>query len=236
MNPITERVTSNLRIARTEANLTQQELADKLKCSKGRVTQWELGLREVKHEALFELAPALGKSWLWFYDHDPSPKVWPHEVAEDGTQLYLGEFWVETSKTGKPRSVPLNWQAAAIIRQRILEAEANSTTYLFGGDGADRFAEACSWTKRVFQRALRKGEAHGHFHGLRHHGAQVAYSNGAPVEAISKLLGHSSLVQTEHYLGLKENLAWQACFATGKGMRQEANPWAIFDKALAKTG
>lgn len=105
MNSIADQVRKNLKLAREEARLTQTQLADKLQKSKGTVTQWECGTREIHYDALLEIAPVLGRSWLWFYqDHsqelvtlkasivneglalghseDPSDSLTPEEVAE----------------------------------------------------------------------------------------------------------------------------------------------------------
>ena len=56
----------------------------------------------------------------------------------------------------------------------------------------------------------------GHFHGLRHRGAHNAWRAGAPIESISRLLGHSNLVQTQHYLGITDEAMWEAAYATDK--------------------
>lgn len=158
-------------------------------------------------------------------------KLWPHKVTEDGRQLYLGQIHIETSKTGKSRTVPLSWQAAEIVRERL----ATGAAYLFGQAIPDRFAAACRWAKSIWARSLKAVGQGGHFHGLRAHGAKTAHANGAPVESVSKMLGHSNIPQTEHYLSLKDNIAWAACFAVEKGYRPDtAQPWAAFDDALPR--
>ena len=140
--------------------------------------------------------------------------TWPDEASPGS---YLGKVRVITSKTGRARTVPLTHAAAAIARRRIEEAEQLGHAYLFGGQGEDRYRAACAWAKSVWQPTLKLIGKGGHFHGLRHRGAHLAWANGAPIEATSKMLGHSSILQTEHYIGVTEDVAWASAHATGRG-------------------
>lgn len=156
-------------------------------------------------------------------------RIWV--LREDGAQaLYVGEAYVRTSKTGKGRKVALNFQAAEIVRQQLAVAAAHGWKYLFG-PMADRFQQAVGWAKSVWHRAKKKLGLKGHFHGLRHLGAHTAWQNKAPIEAISKMLGHSSILQTERYIGVTEDTVWLAAHAAGQGLKQANAPWAIFEQA-----
>lgn len=121
-----------------------------------------------------------------------------------------------TSKTGKARIVPLSSRAVAIILRRIALAKSRGSIYLFGGQSENRFSVACSWAKAVWRPAILTIGKGGHFHGLRHLGAHKAWKNGAPIEAISKMLGHSTIAQTEHYIGVSEDSMWAAANAAAK--------------------
>jgi len=130
---------------------------------------------------------------------------------------HLGKVRVITSKTGRARTVPLNHQAAEIANRRVAIAQELGHAYLFGDQVEDRFLAACSWAKRVWYPTVKLVGKGGHFHGLRHRGAHLAWANGAPIEATSKMLGHSNIPQTEHYIGVTEDTMWAAAHATGKG-------------------
>lgn len=69
MNPIVDRVRKNLSARRKQVGLSQQQLADAIGLSVTAVRFWEAGRREIHSEYLLQVAAALGKSWLWFYQH-----------------------------------------------------------------------------------------------------------------------------------------------------------------------
>lgn len=146
-------------------------------------------------------------------------KLWEDE--ENAGKL-LGKLRVVTSKTGKGRVVYLNNQAAAIAAERALECERTGDRYLFGPQDANRESAAIAWSKRVWKPALRKlGIANAHWHDLRHLGATTAWRNGAKIEQIRVMLGHSSVKMTERYLRIDETQGWGAALAAGKGIPKE---------------
>lgn len=147
-------------------------------------------------------------------------QIWPDP---DGAG-HLGKVRVVTSKTGRARTVPLNHQAACIALRRIEATAKAGHTYLFGGQGEDRFAEACKWARRVWRPNIKLIGKGGHFHGLRHRGARISYDNGAPIEATSKMLGHSNIPMTEHYLGLHR----------GRGLGGGPRDWARGHRTAAR--
>lgn len=158
-------------------------------------------------------------------------RVWA--LKQDGDRvLYVGEAYVSTSKTGKGRKVALNFQAADIVRRQLAVAAELGWEYLFG-PLQDRFAQALGWARKVWFKAKKVLNLKGHFHGLRHLGAHTAWLNKAPIEAISKMLGHSSILQTERYIGVTEDTVWLAAHAAGQGLQQANAPWAIFTEAPA---
>lgn len=137
-------------------------------------------------------------------------------VDEQG-QL-VGRLLVVTSKTGKPRTVLLSPAAALIAKRRIEAVGCEPEAYLFGTQRPERYHEACGWAKRSWVVAQKKAGVRGEFHGLRHAGAHRAWRNGAPIESISLMLGHRTLVQTQHYLGVTEDAMWPAARAAALGL------------------
>jgi len=123
------------------------------------------------------------------------------------------KFFVITSKTGKSRFVPLHGKASEIALRRAEECRRLGHAFLFGRQNPNRAREACAWAKRVWRPLIMEIGLGGQFHGLRHRGAHNSWKGGAPIEAISLMLGHSNLVQTQHYLGITEDIAWLAAQA-----------------------
>ncbi len=123
------------------------------------------------------------------------------------------KVFVITSKTGRSRFVPLNAAASEIALRRAAECQRLGHTYLFGGQRENRYSAACYWSRHVWRPLIKAIGEGGEFHGLRHRGAHRAWKGNAPIEAISKMLGHSNLVQTQHYLGITDETAWLAADA-----------------------
>lgn len=116
---------------------------------------------------------------------------WEHVDVE-------GRNWlIPTSKTGKPRHVPLSKDALAII------------------EALPRF-KACPWlipnpeTKKPFvsishswQRARRVAKLPGlRIHDLRHSAASFMVNSGVDLFAVGKVLGHASYQSTQRYAHL----------------------------------
>lgn len=127
-----------------------------------------------------------------------------HVILTYVNEAVVGKLKIITSKTGKGRVIPLSQEALAIILSRIKYCKENNVTFLFGPQKENRAKVASNWAKTVWRKALLEIKEKGHFHGLRHLGAHTAWKNGAPIEAISKMLGHSTIAQTEHYIGVTD--------------------------------
>jgi integrase len=111
-----------------------------------------------------------------------------------------GETWLQTSrqKTDAPTQLPLLPAALSIIRQYrdhpkcrlrkvVLPVLSNQKMNLY----LKEIAQACGMSKRLT------------FHIARHTFATtVTLANGVPLNTVSKLLGHRSVQQTEHYAKL----------------------------------
>lgn len=126
----------------------------------------------------------------------------------------VGTARVVTSKTGKGRVTPLNRVAAAICRYFVEQ----KTPWLLGGreeqDRFHRFSAAKTFIDRRFLPACKKvGIENFHWHDLRHTCASRALRNGARLEHVQQLLGHSSIVMTERYSHWEDSAIWSAANA-----------------------
>lgn len=147
-------------------------------------------------------------------------------IIADGVDAHGNRRWkllVVTSKTGRQRFVPLNAQALEIVMRRIEACKESGELYLFGAQDEDRFKAACAWAKAIWYPLIKEIGLGGQFHGLRHRGAHTAWKGKAPIETISKMLGHSSILQTEHYIGVTDDSMWLAAEAVaGLVIKKEA--------------
>lgn len=112
---------------------------------------------------------------------------------------------IPTSKTGKPRHVPLSQAALAII------------------EALPRF-DGCPWlvpnpeTKKPFsslkhgwQRAIRVAKLPGlRIHDLRHSAASFMVNSGVDLFAVGKVLGHASYQSTQRYSHLAQDTLMKA--------------------------
>ena len=128
-------------------------------------------------------------------------------VLWSDVDLLKGELTVRSNanfktKNGKTRLIPLNKVAESILRSRM---PLLSSERVFHEGKASRMSH-------LFKRYVRKvGEKEGdgpklpetiHFHTLRHSFATWLAQRGERIEAIQKLLGHSSPVTTQIYAHL----------------------------------
>jgi len=148
----------------------------------------------------------------------------------------IGKARIITSKTGKGRVIPLSPAAAAIAQRLVQACEESGRKYLFGPDRADRQAAARRWSKKYWNRALRAVQIrNAHWHDLRHLGATTAWRNGAKLEQIRFMLGHSSVKMTERYLHIEHEEMWGAAMAAGKAM-PSTSTFAHYDQSFDQTG
>ncbi len=126
----------------------------------------------------------------------------------------VGTARVVTSKTGKGRVTPLNRVAAAICRWFVEQG----TPYLLGGlehqDRRLRLTAAQTFIVRRFTPACKEAGIKGlRWHDLRHTCASRALRNGARLEEVQQLLGHTSIVMTERYSHWGDSAIWSAANA-----------------------
>lgn len=157
-------------------------------------------------------------------------RLWLHEG-----QL-VGKARIVTSKTGKGRIIPLSPPAAAIAQRLVEACEATSRKYLFGPDRSDRQAAARRWSRRFWNTALKALKIrNAHWHDLRHLGATTAWRNGAKLEQIRFMLGHSSVKMTERYLHIEQEEMWGAAIAAGQAIPTVSN-FAQYNQSFDQAG
>jgi len=121
------------------------------------------------------------------------------DIHLDQDQPYL---LVATSKTGRPRWVPLNVQAVSVLAAR--KADSKGEEWVFPGRAKDGRRRGF---KREFEAACgRAGVKHGIAeadgvvpHTLRHTAISWMLQGGAPLYAVGKVAGHSAASMTERY-------------------------------------
>lgn len=119
------------------------------------------------------------------------------ERFENGQRHLAGMLHIFTSKTGRPRNVPLN-PIAASIAQDWLQRATGKKWLLPPYDSDKRFICANNWANRRFKPSMKAAGIEGMtFHLLRHTFATRALQGGARLEQISWALGHASTLETE---------------------------------------
>lgn len=104
-----------------------------------------------------------------------------------------GNWWIFKSrqKTSVMSKIPLVPKAKAILEKYDYQLPVLSNqrynSYL------DEIADLCGINKRL------------HTHIARHSAATMFLNNGVPIEAVSKILGHTNTTQTNHYAKLLDS-------------------------------
>lgn len=105
------------------------------------------------------------------------------------------------TKSGKPRTVPLNEPAAAAMRRRAEWRAANAPGCQWAFARAGGKPIGC--LRNGFKSACAKaGIEDLRIHDLRHTAASWLVTDGVPLEVVKELLGHSSIVMTQRYAHL----------------------------------
>ncbi len=112
--------------------------------------------------------------------------------------LIIGNKDFET-KGRKQRVVPLHPKVKQILIRRIPKIIKREKHYVFSKGNGYQFT--ADYFSRSFKRACRLAgvEEEIHFHCLRHGAATKMIMNGAPLPAVQRILGHSSIQTTMIY-------------------------------------
>lgn len=115
----------------------------------------------------------------------------------DRVNLFRRTIIIQESKSGKPRTLPLNQIAFDILeaRSKIRNIRNDLVFVSNAGFKIDRHN-----LRRAFNIAIKKAGIHDfHFHDLRHTFATRLAQRGIDIYKISKLLGHHSIEMTQRY-------------------------------------
>ncbi len=100
------------------------------------------------------------------------------------------------TKSKKTRRIPIN----LVVRKILLERKIQSCGNEFVFPRTKGQISHLTWLKHSFKTACKKaGVKNLRFHDLRHTAATRAVEFGIPLDAIKKLLGHSTIKVTERY-------------------------------------
>lgn len=98
------------------------------------------------------------------------------------------------TKTQQNRTVPLTKEIVALLTELIERKSPETHLFQMPGYGS---LDYNNFMTRVFRPAVGRVGLHGvGFHSLRHTTASLLISQGAPVTAVSKILGHASTQMT----------------------------------------
>lgn len=112
----------------------------------------------------------------------------------DRVDLKHGTIYLNKTKSGKPRKVPINDPLRAMLKGLVRRLDTNLVFYNPATGG--RWHEL----KRSFATACRKAKIHDfRFHDLRHTFASQLVMAGVDLTTVSRLLGHASLTMTLRY-------------------------------------
>lgn len=108
-----------------------------------------------------------------------------------------------TTKSKRIRDVSLHPELKILLQQHY--ERTNSSEYVFTNKSGRRYRG--DTISKMFKKVCRKAglDESVHFHGLRHTCASRLVQKGAPIYAVSKILGHSSVKVTERYAHLSQN-------------------------------
>ena len=103
----------------------------------------------------------------------------------------------DNAKSGKTRHIPLNNEALTTLQQ--WRSDSRSTAWVFAGNDGERMqAVKTSWKGVLASAAI----VDFRWHDLRHHFASRLVMNGADLNTVRELLGHSDLSMTLRYAHL----------------------------------
>jgi len=109
-------------------------------------------------------------------------------------QLRPGAAQLIHTKTGRPRSVPLDERAVGTI---VGTPARVGCPYVFWSERGDRYHEVASRFRVIVKRS---GAAPFRFHDLRHWFAIDYLRRGGSIYTLQQILGHASIKTTEIYL------------------------------------
>lgn len=104
-------------------------------------------------------------------------------------------------KGNKERIVPISVHSARVLNKYLLKARRSASPYVFVTNQADKFTP--SSLHKLFVRLGERAKVEGvHPHRLRHTFALSTLRNGLDPLTLQRLLGHTTLSMTNHYVAM----------------------------------
>lgn len=130
------------------------------------------------------------------------------EIRMQDIDLKNGTVFYQHTKNKKLQIANLSPQLVKILQDYInmWRYEVEEDDYLFCNVSGEQLSKAAltqSYREYTHSRGVNKGN----IHGLRHTFAREWYLNGGDVVQLSKVLGHSTLAMSEHYMNIYANTA-----------------------------
>jgi integrase len=126
-------------------------------------------------------------------------------------------LYIPTSKSKRPRVVPLNGAAKEVLRDIRRRNELKSW-YVFCHPSGKLWADLSAGFEGACRRA---GIVDFRFYDLRHTFASHLAMKGHPIKAISELLGHSTIEMTMRYAHLSPGHLHEAVNSLGLGQKAD---------------
>jgi integrase len=103
---------------------------------------------------------------------------------------------LEDTKNGDRRIVPMNKDAAKILKERTTESTQGINSFVFSGNKPDEPVQIRS----AWETALKEsGVKDFRFHDLRHCAASLFMKLNYPLQVIAKIMGHKTIAMTNMY-------------------------------------
>ena len=130
------------------------------------------------------------------------------EIQMKDIKLKEGTIFYQHTKNKKLQNANLSTQLVKCLREYINTwfEDIEDDDYLFCKVDRTQLSKA-ALTQSYAEYAKSRGVNKTNIHGLRHTFARMWYENGGDVVQLSKILGHSTLAMSEHYMNAYANMA-----------------------------
>lgn len=148
------------------------------------------------------------------------------EIRMRDINLKEATVFYQHTKNKKLQVANMSPQLVKVLTEYIdrCRYDAQEDDYLFCSVSGEQISKAAMRQGYVAY-AKKRGVNKGNIHGLRHTFAREWYLNGGDVVQLSKILGHSTLAMSEHYMNVYAN--------TAKERFNEFNPLETISRARA---
>jgi integrase len=160
-----------------------------------------------QHRRMVEVAAYTGMRWsevagMQRSDFNPIRRT----VTVQRATVCVGGKHTErpTTKSGKPRTVPLHPRALSALNEQLAGRDAAPDTRVFATDGGGPL-DPSHFRRDVWLPAIKAAGVTARFHDLRHSCASRLLAGGMDLAQVKEIMGHSSVTVTELYLHTDED-------------------------------